>query len=103
LEYAADEYVNTVPFPKEGLTDKSLAKCVVALAESSSFSESTRKSVSASITCLLQENQLPNPFCQPDLYKNLHLAYEKWSAYNREETFEIYRSKYFMEFGEFLE
>jgi hypothetical protein len=83
LEYAG-EYVNTIPFPKEGLTDESLAKFVVALAESSGFSASTRKSVSASITCLLQENQLPNPFCQPDLYKNLHLAYERWSAYNRD-------------------
>jgi hypothetical protein len=103
LEYAG-EYVNTVPFPKEGLTDESLAKFVVALAESSGFSASTRKSVSTSITCLLQENQLPNPFRQPDLYKNLHLAYENGLPITeREETFEIYRSKYFMKFGEFLE
>jgi hypothetical protein len=40
--------------------------------------------VSAALTTLLQENRKENPYLHKELYKNLHLVYGKWDAYNRD-------------------
>jgi hypothetical protein len=83
LEYLGD-YDPNKPFPLEGLSDEALAKFVVALAEATEFSPSAKKSCSAAISCLQQENRQPNQFLHKELYLNLHLAYAKWEAYTRD-------------------
>jgi hypothetical protein len=46
----------------EALEDDNLAKFVLALSESTGFSASAKKSVSAALTTLLQENRKENPY-----------------------------------------
>jgi hypothetical protein len=72
-----------------------LAKFVFSLYEVHKTTASFKKSLSAAISCLLQENRQPNPYTDKEVYKNLTLVYKKWNNYSRDHPSAIKKAEIF--------